>query len=667
MPIEVELPDGSIAEFPDGMADADIEAVIQQQFPAPSPAAAPAAPAAPPAPRATDGMSGLDKFRAGIGSGLLNAGEGFLQATIDQASRPAHWTQAAVDQFAPGGVLSDAVRRTNDVWLQPQRDMQAHVDERRRTDADLMSTGAGIGGSLLGTVAPMFAGGAAGLARGAPSSVAAFLPRTIGGNALQGALLGGLQPVASGESRALNAGIGGVAGGAITGALKAPGAIFTRLASLLPAARRAAAESQAGNVIMDYASDPDALLQALTGSAQRELVPGSLPTTAEVAGDMGLADLQKTLVNSKTGRFDTLLSERHAANNAARTTLLRDVFGGADPVYSDAIRSARDQAASRTLAPIEGIPIDIAPVQEGLSELAERFAASKTVREALGDVSKELKRVETVGDAHLVRQTIGHLMSGKLDNRASAKLAANQLGQVRSLMDDQMSAAFPQWGNFLSDYSQASRQASQVDLGAYLLGRANSVRDGVGNPVLNSNFLRTAADLDTAARAASPGFKRASADAMLDQPQKDAVESVRMDLERQLRTLDSGRTRGSDTAKNLAGQKAFSEDAGEAGARALTLLDPTRGLASSLIADLRKKAGDRVAMLVSEAMLDPDRAAEILTRVPPQFRQEAVATVGQVLFQLGPSGLRTLQQSQPAPLEIEITGGRSVPASQLQN
>lgn len=32
MPIEVELPDGSIAEFPDGMPDDQINAVLQRQF-----------------------------------------------------------------------------------------------------------------------------------------------------------------------------------------------------------------------------------------------------------------------------------------------------------------------------------------------------------------------------------------------------------------------------------------------------------------------------------------------------------------------------------------------------------------------------------------------------------------------------------------------------------
>lgn len=610
--------------------------------------------------RATDNMGGMERFRAGIGKGLVDFAEGTAQTLVDNASRPIPKLAEYAARFDP-----EASRKAADIVLAPQRKLQAHIDERRVLDRDLMDTGAGFAGNMFGSAAPLLAGGGAGLLTKTPSTVAAFLPKSLGANALQGALLGTLQPTETGGSRSLNAVFGGAAGGAITGLMKAPGAILSKAAGLLPAARRAAAESQAGNVIMDYARDPGALIRALSGQAPREIVPGSLPTTAELAGDIGLADLQKTLATGKVGRFDTLLSERHAANNAARTGLLRDVFGGADAASSQAIRSARDAAASRTLAPIRDIPVDVSPVKEGLSDLAQQFAASKTARDALGDVAGEMKHINTVGDAHLVRQTIGHLMGGRLDSRPSAKLAAGQLGQVRDMLDDQMAGAFPAWRNFLQDYSSASRQANQVDLGALLLGKSNSVRDAAGNPVLNANFLRTAGNLDSAARSVNPGFKGGTADAMLDQPQKEAVEAVRMDLERQLRTLDAGKTRGSDTAKNLAGIDSWRDSVGEAGERAVALLDPTRGIASGAIADLRKRAGDRVAMLVSEAMLDPNRAAEILTLVPPQFRDEAVLTVSKALSQAGMSGSRAISQTEQ-PMEIDIIGGTPVPADQFR-
>ena len=49
MPIRVQAPDGSIAEFPDGMKDADIESVMQREYPRSArgvPFAAPGGPSA---------------------------------------------------------------------------------------------------------------------------------------------------------------------------------------------------------------------------------------------------------------------------------------------------------------------------------------------------------------------------------------------------------------------------------------------------------------------------------------------------------------------------------------------------------------------------------------------------------------------------------------------
>lgn len=86
MPIQIQLPDGSIGEFPDGMADADIERVLQQQFPTQS---APAdfsgvksrvdSTANDRVAPATDSMSGYEKFMAGVGKSFVDTYEGAKQ------------------------------------------------------------------------------------------------------------------------------------------------------------------------------------------------------------------------------------------------------------------------------------------------------------------------------------------------------------------------------------------------------------------------------------------------------------------------------------------------------------------------------------------------------------------------------------------------------------
>lgn len=116
----------------------------------------------------TSGMSGLEKFGAGYGAALPNLARGIGQLT----------------------------------GLQPQE----RIDESKKLDAPLMRTGAGIAGNIFGSAAAF-----------APT---AFIPgaNTYTGAGLIGAGVGAMQPVATGESRALNTGLGaasGIAGQAI--------------------------------------------------------------------------------------------------------------------------------------------------------------------------------------------------------------------------------------------------------------------------------------------------------------------------------------------------------------------------------------------------------------------------------------------------------------------
>lgn len=119
--------------------------------------------ATPPEPKnPTEDMSGLQKFGAGAGKAFYDVGRG-------------------VGQIA--GVVP-----------------QADVDAAKSRDTALMKTGAGLGGNIAGN-ASIFA----------PT---AFIPgaNTYTGAALVGSGMGALQPVATGESRGVNAAIGGGAG-----------------------------------------------------------------------------------------------------------------------------------------------------------------------------------------------------------------------------------------------------------------------------------------------------------------------------------------------------------------------------------------------------------------------------------------------------------------------
>lgn len=202
MPIEIELPDGSIAEFPDGMPDTEIEAAIQRQFPRQQPAQ----PAQDKPVRATDTMGGLERFRAGIGKGLTDVADGIAQAAVDQFSRP---IPALADVFA--NINPEAASQAEQILLRPQQALRERTAERRAIDADLMDTGAGMLGSLAGAFAGTAPIGGVGVAaRGASAA------RAIGQNALAGAFQGSLMPVVNEDERLQNSALGGAFGGGLS-------------------------------------------------------------------------------------------------------------------------------------------------------------------------------------------------------------------------------------------------------------------------------------------------------------------------------------------------------------------------------------------------------------------------------------------------------------------
>ena len=170
-------------------------------------------PAAVPAPRATDDMSGLDRFRAGIGKGLVDSAEGIAQAGIDSFSRPVAASRSAADAVVPAGAYKDLLMGAYDRFLTPQKEMREHVGERRALDQDLMDTGAGRLGGFTGAVAGSLPMGGIGMAgRGVGAA------RAIGQNALAGAFQGTLAPVVSDEERFKNGALGAAFGGGLSAA-----------------------------------------------------------------------------------------------------------------------------------------------------------------------------------------------------------------------------------------------------------------------------------------------------------------------------------------------------------------------------------------------------------------------------------------------------------------
>lgn len=151
----------------------------------------------------TDGMGFAQKALAGAGKAYMDTYRGVKQLGTELGKYAVDSNSLLLGKELHGkmsGALGQSLRR-----------QQAEIDESKKTDEALMNTGAGLAGNVLGYASSMVLPGAA--ARGTLAA-RALMPATVAGNVVQGAVLGGMQPVATGENRLANAALGGAVGGA---------------------------------------------------------------------------------------------------------------------------------------------------------------------------------------------------------------------------------------------------------------------------------------------------------------------------------------------------------------------------------------------------------------------------------------------------------------------
>lgn len=155
----IEVPGHGTVEFPDGMSDEDIAKAIKRNLMVPRKSEVPAFERD--AMNPAGAYTGGERLVAGIGKGLTDAARGIGQLT---------------------GLVS-----------------REDVDESRRLDRSLISSGEGAVGNVVGSIAAL-----------SPMMLVPGM-QGLGGAAGLGAMAGAIQPVGANDSRLANAAIGAVA------------------------------------------------------------------------------------------------------------------------------------------------------------------------------------------------------------------------------------------------------------------------------------------------------------------------------------------------------------------------------------------------------------------------------------------------------------------------
>jgi hypothetical protein len=520
-------------------------------------------------PDPTEGMSGVDKFRAGMGKAFADIGRGAGQ-----------WI-GAVDR--------------------------EDVAESRKRDAALMDTGAGLAGNITGNLAAL-----------APT---AMIPgaNTLAGAGVIGAATGALMPSASTGETVQNAALGGVVAPATIAAVRGGQALYQAGKGLAEPFTQAGQERIAAEVLRRSATDPQKAMQM--ASQAREIVPGSSPTLGQVSQDPGLAQLERTIRNNP--EYAAVLQQRDGAQRVARLNAVKDIAGRGD--HYDEIAKGRSIFAGEDYANAmkQGVDPKMAKaLQPQIQNLMERPSMQAAQSDAIR-LAKEngvaLKDTGSLEGLDWVKKALDNKISIAANpGSAIGKEELRALVQTKNDLMKTLEQIAPGYAEANANYAAMSKQVNSMDVARSLLNTLNKP----GSQYMASGTAREMGDAYSGALSKSfdsvkkaTGINKAITDVM---PSRDitALENVARDLGRKSFADNAGRAVGSNTAQNLATQNFLRRMMGPTGLPETwaesnvlqALFSPVQGAAKISGAD--KKILDRVA----EAMLDPMNGIGLLSQ-----------------------------------------------------
>lgn len=553
----ITAPDGTLYEVtaPDGVTDADVLAFARQSF-TKQPEKAP---------DPTEGMSGFDKFAAGMGKAAFDTARGL-------------------------GQLVGAVSRED-------------VAEARKRDAALMNTGAGMSGNIAGNLAIL-----------APT---AMIPgaATIPGAALIGAGTGLAQPSTSTQETLQNTGLGAVAGPAAILAGRGIAAGVQGTKALIEPFNAAGRNRIAGRVLDEFAADPAAMVAARSA----QTATGARPMLSEASRDTGIATLERSLAQQEP-KIAAQFAQRAMDNNAARVGVVQGVAGDA------AKRQAAEQARAALADPLYAIADDAVVQLDGaFASMLNRPAFAKAVDQAQALAKNEgiadLFFRGSKGEPVAITGQGAHYIKKALDDLATpgstsfmGKAAGSSAGKTQETFLKWLDKTVPEYAQAKEAFAQASKPINAMDVGGRLLDKTTSaMRDLSGNNRLQANaFARALNDEETLLRQAT-GFRGRNALADVMTPQQVAgLNAVRDELELAANLATAANGPGSQTAKSLASQNLLRRLVGPTGmpqswAESALLQGVARPLQFAM-----KTAEPKIQNRLAEILMDPDQAAAVV-------------------------------------------------------
>lgn len=508
---------------------------------------------------------------------------------------------------------------------------------------------AGVGGVLakgaslipqLAKFAPALETGGFSLGDAAATGANQLLKNTatrVGAGAITGGATAGLVDPSSIPA-------GAVIGGALPPAVKAAGAVGNSIFQNIKApiqmltdkGQRTIAAQTALNAAGENADDIIQRLKTAQG-----LVPGELPTVAEVAESPGLAAMQRAMSSADPEgyghRFIANSDAREAAlraiaqDEAARAAATKARDSTSKSLYAkafndDAARMAVEAQAQRETATAarqraESIAwnnLDTGVVQKpanalptsGLQSLSERPAfrdAMAMARESMDNAGVDVP-LNSLEGLHRVKQALDSALNGSAPNSALSRYDRRSLMDMKSQLIAELKNLSPTYDAARQSYANLSKPINQMDVGQYLLEKLKPASTDYGKLTGEraNAFLQAVRDADQTAKNALGTKAAGGLKDILTTEQMATIDNVAKSLARVGNANDLGRGVGSNTYQNLAMDKL----AGQAGMPSIfDFAGPAGSIAGRIIKAMNHSAEPEVKSKLAQLLLDPQAAA----------------------------------------------------------
>lgn len=498
-------------------------------------------------------MTGTHRFGSGKSLDAIPGGQ-----TVPTGSPAAVAARSPVSQSDTQNFFAGAGKATYDLgrgagqWL--GLESRQDVADSRARDAALMGTKAGKAGLLTGTVADLLP--------------AMWVPgaNTMAGAAAIGAGAGLLQPSTSSGETLGNTVLGGATGPLGPMAGRGVGALYQGARAALEPLFQGGQQRIAARTLQSFAGGPQAAQQAATNLAHPPAVlPGVQPTTAELANNAGLAQLERTLRNNPENL--TALTARNQANRAAMTGALQNIAG------TDADMATAQTARATAAQPLYDAARDaVVPADAQLGQLLARPSMQAAWGRA-EQLAAERGEALVGQNANDIRgRTLQYLKMALQDTTDAGPqrgMGAHELNATRSTLGDLqgwITRNVPALRTADQAYAAGSVPINRMQIGQQLSDRLQpALADFGNNSRLNANSFANAVRNGDQLAANATGNARATLAGTLTPDQNTTIRQIGEQLARRANADELGRAVGSNTGQNLASQNVLRQFLGPLG------------------------------------------------------------------------------------------------------